>query len=51
MFSELSPAVELNAVFKRCHNYIYVNHPVPEVVSQFEIMDIHFRIDSPAAGL
>ena len=30
VFSELSPAVELNAVFKRCHNYIYVNQGGPK---------------------
>ena len=42
VFLELAPAVELNAVFKRCHNYIYANQGVQKAEAFHELLKLIF---------
>jgi type I restriction enzyme M protein len=42
VFSELVPAVELNAVFKRCHNYIYANQGLQKAEAFHELLKLIF---------
>ena len=41
-FSDLSPAVELKTVFRRCHNYIYVNQGLQKAEAFHEMLKLIF---------
>lgn len=41
-FLDLSPAVELKAVFRRCHNYIYVNQGLQKAEAFHEMLKLIF---------
>lgn len=41
-FSELVPALDLKAIFRRCHNYIYVNQGLPKDKAFHEMLKLIF---------
>ena len=41
-YSDLSPAVELETTFKRCHNYIYVNQGLQKAEAFHEMLKLIF---------
>ena len=42
LFSELVPALDLKAIFRRCHNYIYVNQGLPKDQAFHEMLKLIF---------
>lgn len=41
-FSQLRPAIELESMFKRCHNYIHGNQGLPKDVAFHELLKVIF---------